>query len=111
MPVATKWMVATVLSVAAINFVTMPAEEYAGDAIAVRIETIGLINSGRWAVPPSITHEWGERGQYFYENANGAFYPKYGILNTLIYLPPLWAQKIATGKLNLYSDNTFYLNL
>ncbi len=111
MPVASKGTVAIVLSVAVINFVTMPAEEYAGDGVAVRIETIGLINAGRWIVPPEIAHEWGKRGQYFYENANGAFYPKYGILNTLIYLPPLWGQKIATGNLSLYSDNTVSLNL
>lgn len=111
MPVAWKWTVAIVLSVAAINFVTMPAEEYIGDGAAVRIETIGLITTGQWAVPSEIAHEWGERGQYFYENSNGAFYPKYGIPNTLIYVPPLWAQKIATGNSSLYSNNTFSLNL
>jgi hypothetical protein len=111
MPVAWKWIIAIVLSVAAINFVTMPAKEYVGDGIAVRIETIGLINTGRWAVPPDVAREWGERGQYFYENASGAFYPKYGILNTLIYVPPLWIQKIATGDLNLDSDSTLSLNL
>ena len=110
MPAASKWIIAIALSVAAINFLTMPAEEYAGDAITVRIETIGLINSGRWAVPPEIAHEWGPRGQYFYGNENGAFYPKYGILNTLIYLPALWIQKIATGNLSLYSNNTVALN-
>ena len=110
MPVASKWAVAIVLSVAAINFVTMPAEEYIGDGVAVRIQTIGLINTGQLAVPSEVAHEWGERGQYFYENANGAFYPKYGILNTLIYLPPLWIQKIVTGK-SLYSNNAFSLNL
>src|SRR5579864_2372548 len=111
MPAAWKWIVAIVLAVAAINFVTMPAEEYAGDGIAVRIESICLINSGQWAVPPEIARQWGERGQYFYENVRGAFYPKYGVLNTLIYLPPLWIQKIATGNLSLYSDNTVALNL
>ncbi len=111
MPAAWKWIIAIILAVAAINFVTMPAEEYAGDGIAVRIESIGVINSGRWAVPSEIAHQWGERGQYFYENARGAFYPKYGVLNTLIYLPPLWIQKIATGNLSLYSDNTVALNL
>lgn len=111
MPIASKWMVAIILSVAAINFLTMPAEEYIGDGVAVRIETIGLINTGHWAVPPVVAQEWGERGQYFYENANGAFYPKYGILNTLIYVPALWFQKIATGNLSFYSDNTLCLNL
>ena len=111
MPVASKWTVAIVFLVAIINFVTMPAEEYIGDGVAVRIETIGLINTGQWAVPAEVARDWGERGQYFYENANGAFYPKYGFLNTLIYLPPLWAHKIVSGSQSLYSNNTFALNL
>lgn len=111
MPVAAKWTVAIVLSVAAINFVTMPAEEYIGDGVAVRIETIGLINDGQWAVPTEVARDWGERGQYFYENASGAFYPKYGILNTLIYLPPLWAHRIVSGNHSLYLNNTLPLNL
>ena len=112
MLVAAKWTVAiVVLSVAIINFVTMPAEEYIGDGVAVRIETIGLINTGQWAVPSDVARDWGERGQYFYENANGALYPKYGILNTLIYLPPLLGHKIASGSQSLYLNNTFSLNL
>lgn len=111
MPVASKWILGIVLSVAAINFVTMPAEEYIGDGVAVRIETIGLIETGKWAVPAEVARDWGERGQYFYQNSNGAFYPKYGILNTLIYLPPLWIQKITRGNRSLYLKNAFSLNL
>ena len=89
----------------------MPAEEYIGDGVAVRIETIQLMETGLWAVPSKVAQGWGERGQYFYENPNGAFYPKYGILNTLIYLPPLWIQKIANSNRSLYLNNAFSLNL
>jgi hypothetical protein len=94
-----------------VNFATMPAEEYPGDAVAVRLEVISLINFGQWNVPPDIVALAGARGQYFYQNAKGAWYPKYGILNTLIYMPPLWFQKIVSGKLTFESDNTCCLNL
>ena len=97
--------------VLAVNFATMPAEEYPGDASAVRLEAISLINSGQWALPPDIVALAGARGQYFYQNAKGAWYPKYGILNTLIYVPPLWLQKVASGRLTFESDSTFCLNL
>jgi hypothetical protein len=94
-----------------VNLATMPAEEYPGDAVAVRLEAISLINSGQWTVPPDIVALAGARGQYFYQNAKGAWYPKYGVLNTLIYVPTLWFQKVVTGGLTFESDNTFCLNL
>jgi hypothetical protein len=57
--------------VVAINFIAMPAEEYPGDASAVRAETITLLNTGKWAVPPETAEAYGPRGQYFYQNAKG----------------------------------------
>lgn len=98
--------------VVAINFVTMPAEEYPGDANALRAETVTLLNTGKWAVPADIAPDYGPRGQYFYQNAKGNWYPKYGVLNTLIYLPPLWLEKIATGDLVINSTTrVWFLNL
>jgi hypothetical protein len=97
--------------VVVVNFATMPAEEYRGDAMAVRVETTGLLNRGQWAVSPDVAQQLGVRGQYFYQKANGVFYPKYGLLNTLIYAPCLWLEKIVTGHLTVESDNTLCLNL
>ena len=94
-----------------INFATMPGGEYPGDAMAVRLEAINVINSGQWAMPPEIAALGGARGTYFYQNSKGDWYPKYGVLNTLIYVPPLWFQKIVSGKLTFESDNKFCLNL
>jgi Dolichyl-phosphate-mannose-protein mannosyltransferase len=94
-----------------INFITMPAGEYPGDGMAVRLEAINLINFGQLAVPPDIAALGGARGTYFYQNSKGDWFPKYGVLNTLIYVPPLWFQKIVSGKLTFESDNKFYLNL
>ena len=36
---------------------------------------------------------FGEKGAYFYQNASGNWYPKYGILNMLLYVPILQLQK------------------
>ena len=101
-----------VVLVVAINFVTMPAEEYPGDANALRAETVTLLNTGKWAIPADIAPDYGPRGQYLYQNAKGNWYPKYGVLNTLIYLPPLWLEKIATGDLVINSTTrVWFLNL
>lgn len=90
----------------------MPGEEYPGDAHAVRAETVTLLNTGKWAVPEDLAVLFGPRGQYFYENANGNWYPKYGVLNTLMNVPALAAEKIATGSLEADSDGRLlFLNL
>jgi hypothetical protein len=101
--------VPVVLFVVLVNFLTMPAEEYAGDAISVRIAAISLINTGKCAVPADQASTFGERGQYFYQNASGNWYSKYGILNMLLYVPILQLQKCVMGK--LVDASTFFLNL
>jgi hypothetical protein len=102
-------VVPIVLFVALVNFLSMPAEEYAGDASSVRIATVTLINTGKWAVPADKASTFGERGQYFYQNAAGNWYSKYGILNMLFYVPILELQKCVTGK--LVDVSILFLNL
>ena len=102
-------VVPIVLFVVFVNFLTMPAEEYAGDAASARIAAVTLINSGKWAVPADRASTFGERGQYFYQNASGNWYSKYGILNMLLYVPILQLQKCVMGK--LIDASPFFLNL
>ncbi len=103
---------AIVLVVVAINFLTMPREAYPGDAHAVRAEAVVLLNTGRWAVPPAVAEDFGARGQYLYQTERGDWYPKYGVLNTLLYLPALAAEKLVTGELEIDSPNrALFLNL
>jgi hypothetical protein len=97
------------LFVILVNFLSMPAEEYAGDASSARIATVTLINTGKWAVPADKASTFGERGQYFYQNATGNWYSKYGILNMLLYVPILQLQKCVTGK--LVDVSPLFLNL
>jgi hypothetical protein len=65
-----RLVVPIVLFVGLVNFLTMPAEEYSGDAVSVRIAAVTLINTGKWAVPADRASTFGERGQYFYQNAS-----------------------------------------
>jgi hypothetical protein len=103
-------VVSIVLFVVFVNFLTMPAEEYYGDATSVRIAAARLIDTGKWAVPAAST--FGERGQFFYQNASGNWYSKYGILNTLIYVPILQLEKCVMGELgNASHPRTLFLNL
>jgi hypothetical protein len=94
-----RLVVPIALFVVLVNFLTMPAEEYAGDATSARIAAVALIKTGKWSVPAEKASTFGERGQYFYQNVSGDWYSKYGILNTLVYLPVLQLQKCVNGEL------------
>lgn len=106
--------------VAFVLILFQPAIIYQGDAISVRYSTSQLINANRLDVDQSIAQNFGERGQYFFENeAKGQWYPKYGILNTFLYLPPLLWERSVEGPLVevqkmttlQYKSRVFYLNL
>lgn len=86
----------TVLIVVVVNFLTQPAWILAGDPVCVRLETANLLAHGRFGLDKAEVV--GERGQYFFENVrSGRWYPKYGVLNTLIYLPALALERQITG--------------
>lgn len=101
------------LTIAIAHLLTMPAVECPGDAVAVRVQTVGLLNTGQWKVPAEIATTFGDKGQYFFYNKkNKGWQPKYGIGNTLVYIPALFLEKMITGSLPLSSPNrVFYLNL
>lgn len=90
----------------------MPKEEYIADPMAVRCETVSLINNGSLAIPSLVAQSFGERGQFFVENVTKEkWYCKYGILNSLMYLPVLFIQKWHEGTLEYFSPTrVIYLN-
>jgi hypothetical protein len=82
-----------VLAVAAFNFVCMPGEFLDGDPAAWREEARSLLLSRELSVPAGFAAQFGEPGQYFVRNeADGRYYSKYGVMNSLMALPPLWVQ-------------------
>src|ERR1700759_1339881 len=97
--------VVVVGAVVLINFLTMPAMEYRGDAQAVRMEAISILRDGRWAVPDQVARRFGPRGNYFFQTNDGAWYPKFGILNTIVYLPFLPFEKLMKGAVSYDGDH------
>jgi hypothetical protein len=86
--------------VLAVNVAALPREQYIGDPVAIRVETVNLLRTGTFGVPAEIATRMGRRGQYFFENRErGRWFSKYGPLNTLMYVPPLLAERVVTGEL------------
>src|SRR4051794_7098732 len=99
-----------IAAVVLINFLTMPAMEYRGDGRAVRMETISILRDGHWAVPEDVARRFGPRGNYFYQTNEGAWYRKFGVLNTIVYLPFLALEKAAKGGIRYDRDSVLALN-
>lgn len=96
-----------------VGILCMPKEEYIADPMAMRCETVSLINTGSLAIPAALAQSFGERGQFFVENVvKEKWYCKYGILNSLLYLPVLLMQKWHEGALAYFSaTRVIYLNV
>ena len=107
------------LGIAAFHVMTMPVFFYPGDNFVPRAACANLLNNGEIGIDYSqkqvVAEFLRQRGQYFYENDEaGRLYSKYGIGNTLLYLPPLLAEKIYSGRLELVSNTLsqlFFMNI
>jgi len=82
----------------AIDFATMPSMWCIGDAFAWREETRSIIRDHDLHVDAQYAQHFGEPGQYFVINhKNGQWYSKYGIVNSLMALPPMWLDYVIHG--------------
>jgi hypothetical protein len=87
---------ALVIGVAAINLACMPGEFIPGDPGAWRREAASIVVAGDLSVPAERV--FGERGGVFVQNeTTGAWYSKYGLMNSLMSLPPMLAHRLAGG--------------
>ena len=85
---------------AAVLLATLPRFIYVGDAAAMRMGTMELIEHGHLEISGEFASRFGVRGQYFYQNdKTGAWYSKYGVLNSLLYLPPLLVERLFADRL------------
>jgi len=88
-------------AVAAFNFAGMPGQFLDGDPAAWREEARSIVLRGELSVPPGFASRFFEPGQYFVRNeSNGRYYSKYGVMNALMSLPPLWAQAAAGSDIS-----------
>ena len=89
---------AVALAVVVINFAWMPGQFLDGDPAAWREEARSIVASGELAVPARIAQRFGEPGQYFARNEEtGAYYSKYGVMNAVMSVPPLFVERVAGG--------------
>jgi hypothetical protein len=86
-----------------VNFIWMPAEFLAGDPHTWREEARSMLLVGGLNVPRDTALELGDRGQYFVQNErNGLYYSKFGIVNSLLALPPMWLERVLGGNIERY---------
>ena len=82
----------------AANFLTMPRISYSGDPVAMRIGALSLLDGHQFEIADTVASQ-STRGQFFVQNSrNGKYYSKYGIFNSLMYVPPLWGGKLFFGE-------------
>src|SRR5687767_9472227 len=97
--------------VALVHFFTMAREYYAGDNFIPRAEAINLVETGELGIDYARRSELQStlaesRGKYIYESdSQQKFFSKYGCLYTLLYLPPVVAEKLYVGHVDLLSTS------
>jgi hypothetical protein len=97
-----RWIApaALLLLVFVINFAAMPATWWAGDPTAWREETRSLLRDGVLHVNTQYAAHIGEPGQYFVFNpGKGWWYSKYGLMNSLMALPPTALEAAIHGRI------------
>ncbi len=83
------------LLIALVGVLDMPAMFWPGDPWIWREETRSILNHGTLAVDPSLVPFAGEPGQTLILNqTNHQFYAKYGVMNSLMSLPPMWVDRV-----------------
>jgi hypothetical protein len=97
-----RWVAPTalLLVIFAINFAAMPATWWAGDPSAWREETRSMLRDGALHVNTQYAERIGDPGQYFVFNAEkGWWYSKYGLMNSLMALPPTALEAAIHGRI------------
>jgi hypothetical protein len=93
--------------VGVVNVLMMPRVFLIGDPFCWREETRSILRDGSLAVDPRVADELNVhvQGQSFDLNPNdGRWYSKFGIMNSLMALPPMLAEKLWTGALPSRKD-------
>jgi hypothetical protein len=87
--------------VLAVNLIFMPREFWRSDARMWRCEAESVLYYHRLWVDPRIATKMGEPGQYFALNgADGHYYSKYGVANTVMAMPPIIVERLVMGRMS-----------
>jgi hypothetical protein len=91
------WLLGLVGLVLVINFISMPALRYDGDAIASEMAAESLVYRGHLSVPTAIAENLPPGNPYFVFNLESGFlYSKYGVGNTLLFAIPIALERIVS---------------
>jgi hypothetical protein len=97
-----------IAGIAILQLLTMPGFFYRGDNFAARAVSINLLRNGELGIPVNDKLlladliEADEKDRFFVLNhKKGKLYSKYGVGDSLIYLPPVWAELAYSGQLAL----------
>ena len=94
------------LAVAAINFISMPAEFYAGDSYAIKVEAMHLVRDGKFGFTAQEAYKLGGfldvRDQYFrFNETTGKYHNRWGLFDLAISAIP---ELVNIGKPEQYLD-------
>jgi hypothetical protein len=82
-----------------VNLLAMPRVMLSGDPAAWREEARSLIRAGELSVDQRHARFFEDPGEYFVQNeSNGRWYSKYGIMNSIMALPPTAAESMLAGR-------------
>jgi hypothetical protein len=88
-----------------INVATMPGMHYGGDPDAMREEARNIVLHSSLAADPEMATHLGEPGQFFVVNPRDhRYYSKYGLMNSLMYVPPLLVERLLRGRVPVDTD-------
>jgi hypothetical protein len=77
----------------------MPRTFWQSDAVQWRQESRSILLHGRLWIDPDVAMGQVQPGGYFvFNSADGQWYSKYGIANSLMALPPMELERLITGK-------------
>jgi len=93
-------LTALLCTVAIVDGLCMPNDCLPGDPTAMREEARAILQGRGLAIDPELAPRFGEPGQYVVLNpGDGRYYSKFGIMNGLLFLLPLAAERIFAGPL------------
>lgn len=96
----------------AVNLLAMPRSLYRGDSIPVLEEARAVALGDGLSVSAEIAQKTGEPGQWFVLNEkSGKYRSKYGVMNTVMWVPAMLAERVLTGELPSFQSATRVLVL
>jgi hypothetical protein len=90
-----------ILAILCVGTMTMPNSLYTGDTNAMQAEANSILH-GKLSIEASFASNFGRAGKFFVKNVNNSrYYSKYGIMNSIFFLPPLMVMELFTDQVSL----------